>query len=560
MAPQAGDPAARGQGPPVGTARDAAADEAQALWTVRPVPQFRTRSPLARRIIAFNIFGIGALVVGVLYVTPLDEGLLAQRERALVVEARVISQGFAAFAPAAFGSAAAREQSVAAAVRLMGIFAASEPSRAQVYDQTGALLYDTGGPAAADGAGDGAAVGGQAATRPRPPQLDQSPGGPDTLIPGEVADDIVLTALSGLPDGRRLDDAEGRLIVAVALPIRRGEAVIGAVRVSTLPGEVDLILRTERDKLLQVFGVATIISVLLSLVLARTIARPLRRLAEAAEMGDGPKGRLMNPQRIRIPDLTGRPDEIGYLSGAMRRMTEALYDRIEAIQVFAADVAHEIKNPLTSLRSAVETLRVAGSDEARARLLSVIEKDVVRLDRLVTDISNASRLDAEMVREEMAAFPLTELLTNLVDFNGAKAREVGVTLVATLPDDPLTTLGLEGRLAQVFVNLIANAISFTPSGGRVEVAAERLGDGGTRITVSDTGPGIPDENLRDVFERFYSERPQRDFGNHSGLGLAISRQIVEAHGGRIWAENRRDADAGPDAPRQGARFCVELPQ
>jgi two-component system sensor histidine kinase ChvG len=241
-------------------------------------------------------------------------------------------------------------------------------------------------------------------------------------------------------------------------------------------------------------------------------------------------------------------------------MTGALYDRIDAIEMFAADVAHEIKNPLTSLRSAVETLRLAKDDAARERLLKVIEKDVHRLDRLVTDISNASRLDAELVREEMEAFDICELVANLVEFNQYKAADKNRAIRAILPEKPIKIHGLETRIAQVIVNLIANAISFTPENGEIEVAVRKSGADKVRVTVVDHGPGIPDENLGSVFERFYSERPDHEeFGNHSGLGLAISRQIVDAHGGRIWAENVRPAGAGPETPPEGARFVLELP-
>ena len=242
-------------------------------------------------------------------------------------------------------------------------------------------------------------------------------------------------------------------------------------------------------------------------------------------------------------------------------MTAALFDRIEANESFAADVAHEIKNPLTSLRSAVETLGYAKSEDDRNKLMAVIQKDVRRLDRLVTDISNASRLDRELVRDEMAEFDLHYLLKNLVEFNGHAAEDREGKLVHTLPDKPFLMKGLEGRLAQVFVNLISNAISFMPKDGVVTVNAVPIEGKKIRITVEDNGPGIPDENLKDVFSRFYSERPGQEFGNHSGLGLAISKQIIEAHGGEIWAENIRAQGAGAGAgfPRLGARFVVELP-
>ncbi|MEO0362514.1 MAG: HAMP domain-containing sensor histidine kinase, partial [Pseudomonadota bacterium] len=246
------------------------------------------------------------------------------------------------------------------------------------------------------------------------------------------------------------------------------------------------------------------------------------------------------------------------LSSALRRMTEALYDRIDAIESFAADVAHEIKNPLTSLRSAVETMRIARTPEMQAQLLKVIEKDVGRLDRLVTDISNASRLDAELTREEMESFDLSDLIAAIADMNVVEATARGARVVIAPMAGRLEVKGIQGRIGQVLQNLVGNALSFSDAGGIVTISAAPRG-GVVRVTVEDEGPGVPDENLRSIFERFYSERPDHEeFGNHSGLGLSISKQIVEAHGGAIWAENVRTPGDPTGRPR-GARFIFELP-
>jgi len=266
----------------------------------------------------------------------------------------------------------------------------------------------------------------------------------------------------------------------------------------------------------------------------------------------------MQPDRIRIPDLTARPDEIGRLSGALRGMVTALYDRIEANEQFAADVSHEIKNPLASLRSAVGTMHVAKREDQRERLLEVIEHDIQRLDRLVTDISAASRLDSELVREQEKPFDMLKMLRNLNEFLAKEAESKGVDYITDLPAHPIEIQGLEGRLAQVFVNLITNAISFCGEGDAIRVWARRR-ENRVLIVVEDTGPGIPDNALTKVFQRFYSERPADDFGNNSGLGLAISKQIVEAHGGVIWAENIRPTDADITSEPLGARFVVGLP-
>jgi two-component system sensor histidine kinase ChvG len=263
------------------------------------------------------------------------------------------------------------------------------------------------------------------------------------------------------------------------------------------------------------------ISIVLSLVLASTIANPLSDLADAAELGRDKNARKLSLTRVRIPDLTGRLDEIGRLSAALRGMVGALYDRIESNEQFAADVSHEIKNPLASLRSAVSTLQRANTDNQRSRLYEVITHDVQRLDRLVSDISNASRLDADLVKEEEEEFDLLRTLRNICGYHAGEARAKDVSFITDLPDAPILITGLEGRLAQVFVNLLSNALSFCDAGDAVRIWARKREDR-ILVVVEDTGPAIPDDALTKVFTRFYSERPQAQFGNHSGLGLAIS--------------------------------------
>jgi two-component system sensor histidine kinase ChvG len=272
--------------------------------------------------------------------------------------------------------------------------------------------------------------------------------------------------------------------------------------------------------------------------------------------------------RAEIPDFTDRTDEIGHLSGALRDMTNALYKRIDAIESFAADVAHELKNPLTSLRSATETLPLVKNEESKQRLLEIIQHDVKRLDRLISDISDASRLDAELAREDARPVDMDDLIRNTVPlFNDIHRGDMqGVTFeIAYAPGDhPYRVTGHDSRLSQVIVNLLDNAISFSPPGGKVTVAARRVGPE-IQIAVEDEGPGIPEENLERIFERFYTDRPQESFGQNSGLGLNISRQIVAAHGGRLYAENRflpaaarGMADSG-GRKSGGARFVIRLP-
>jgi len=355
----------------------------------------------------------------------------------------------------------------------------------------------------------------------------------------------VLEALIGNEERalRRLPD--GQLHLSVAVPVQRLRQVHGALLITSVGGDVEQALNQARTAILQAFGLALCVTVLLSMFLAQTIARPLRRLAQAAEQI---RGRVTRP--ARIPDLTRRNDEIGDLSAALGDMTRALQGRIDAIAGFAADVAHEIKNPLTSLRSALETFAATKDEGKRARLLAVMQLDIRRLDRLITDISNASRLDAELSREDQERVDIAELLRTLVEIYQTAGDGGGPRLKLDLPPQDLVVSGAPDRLGQVVRNLVDNAISFSPPGGSVRIGAGRRGPS-VQVIVEDEGPGIPADKLEAVFDRFYSERPEsEDFGGHSGLGLSIAKQIVEAHRGSIKAENRDP---------QGARFTVTLP-
>lgn len=353
-------------------------------------------------------------------------------------------------------------------------------------------------------------------------------------------------------------DANGQSWFGVITPIQQGNESVGVVAVTSAAGEIDALVRRENENMYQMFVIATLVSIGLSLALAATIANPLSDLAAAAELGRDKNARKVNPGRIRIPDLTARPDEIGRLSGALRGMISALYNRIDGNEQFAADVAHEIKNPLASLRSAVGTLRLIKREDHRTKLLDVIEHDVRRLDRLVSDISNASRLDSELVKEEEEPFNLLIMLGNLGQYLGEDAKSKGIDFITDLPPNPIEVHGLEARLAQVFVNLITNAISFCEDGDAIRLWARKR-ENRILIVVEDTGPGIPDQALSKIFKRFYSQRPEEHFGNNSGLGLAISKQIAEAHGGVIWAENIRPTEADITSEPLGARFVVGLP-
>jgi two-component system, OmpR family, sensor histidine kinase ChvG len=360
-------------------------------------------------------------------------------------------------------------------------------------------------------------------------------------------------ALRGRTEATAWEAKGNDIILSAATPVRYARQVMGAVMLTKDADDIEAAMIEVRVDVLTMFLVALSITILLSIYLAGVIGRPLRKLAIAAENIRQEKSR-----HIDIPDLSSRHDEIGELSLALRDMTQALWDRMDSIEHFAADVAHEIKNPLTSLRSAVETVARVSSSQDRDRLMEIILHDVQRLDRLISDISSASRLDAELSRDEMGRVDLRRLLEYIADTQQAPlargGENTGKSVRLDLPAHAdISVYGNESRLVQVFQNLIANALSFSPDRPLVvRAAAEKKR---VIIAVEDEGPGIPENKLETIFERFYSERPRHeDYGQHSGLGLSIAKQIVNAHGGEIFAENRHDA-AGHVT---GARFTVVL--
>ena len=524
------------------------------------------RSPLARKIITFNLLAILVLVAGVLFLNPFRDSLVFQREQGLVNEAQLIAAVFEARLPEDAPVSFAAGEGINVGDTLLDL---RLPAGVEVfvYDPDGVLVATTVGQ---DRLQAPSVVGLERDERTtvltdflnsawdalskvfRPPVGADDPGAEPqarALFPGALEGNTISD--TGL-------DRTGSTIFSVATPILQGDTAVGVIALTSAAGEIDNLVRAEREQVLHMFVIAILVSIGLSLVLASTIANPLSDLAAAAEIGREKNAGRVSPGRVRIPDLTARPDEIGRLSGALRGMVAALYDRIDANEQFAADVAHEIKNPLASLRSATGTLRVAKRDDQRDRLLDVIEHDVRRLDRLVSDISNASRLDSELVREDEEQFNLLKMIGNLGDHLGKEAKSKGIEFITDLPSDPIEIVGLESRLAQVFVNLLSNAISFCEAGDAIRVWARKR-DNRVLVVVEDTGPGIPEQALSKIFNRFYSERPAGQFGNNSGLGLAISKQIVEAHGGVIWAENIRPTDEDITSEPLGARFVVGLP-
>ncbi len=555
----------------------------------------RAASSLTRRIVVLNLGGLVALLVGFLYLNQFREGLIEARVQSLLTQGEIIAGAIAASATVetdaitidpdkllqlqAGESAGIAEDPLDFSINpekvapLLRRLVTPTKTRARIYDRDGLLtldsrsLYSRGDVLRLD--------------LPRVGEPDEAPllertwnllrnrlGRADMPIYDDFENangksyNEVARALNGTPASVVRVNTRGQTIVSVAVPVQRFRAVKGALLLSTQGGDIDTVIVSERYAIFRVFAISAAVMIVLSVLLAGTIAEPIRKLADAAQ-----RVRRGVKSREQIPDFASRHDEIGHLSGSLREMTKALYSRIEAIESFAADVAHELKNPLTSLRSAVETLPRAKSDDSRSRLLAVIQHDVRRLDRLISDISDASRLDAELARNDSGPVDLAQVLEAVVSVQNETRRE-NQPLIELITErrgqrpsgrDGFLVLGHDSRLGQVLVNLIDNARSFSPADKPVRVMLSRVADE-VLITVEDDGPGIEPHALERVFERFYTDRPNEGFGQNSGLGLSISRQIIEAHRGSIRAENRLgppDPDGEP--ARLGARFIVCLP-
>ncbi|HQT76541.1 MAG TPA: stimulus-sensing domain-containing protein [Rhodopila sp.] len=538
--------------------------------------RFRQRwvSPLLRRILLVNAVPLALLVVALLYLDQYQNGLLEAQVTALREQARVFA--------GALGESAVRTTDPdnpklvpeVAASLLRRLTEPTPDAQARLYAADGTMLADSRqreGP------------GGTITTEPLPPPPDHGPvlraigwlydevlallphqapmtmvdttptaGGPDWQP--NVKEELRLNSTGSSNDTapyiRRTKD--NRLLVTVAVPVERDKHTVGIISLTREAREVDQSLFTVRMSILALFGMALGITVLLSWYLSLTIARPILRLAEAAadmREGSGRSGSVP-------PALLMRRDEVGALASALADSSAALWERMDATERFAADVAHEIKNPLSSIRSAIETLLRIEDPSRRKQLLTIIAQDVVRLDRLISDVSDASRLDAELSRSSIKQVDIVPILRTLQELDEAtRDDENDPKLEVVAPAAGVRVWAVEDRLVQVLRNLIGNAQSFSPPRGRIVVRV-RPGGGMAELSVEDDGPGIPDANLEHIFDRFYSERPKGEsFGQHSGLGLSISRQIVEALHGQISAENRRDS-AGRVL---GARFIVRLP-
>ena len=567
----------------------------------------RLSSSLTRRIVVLNLGGLVALLVLFLYINQFRDGLIDARVQSLQTQGEIIAAAVAASAsvdnsaitidpekllqsatgqppPPADEDAASFEFSINPdrVGPVLRRLVSPTGTRARIYDSAGVRMVDTRAMAlpgarrpggAAPAAGEGSVLERAWTALKRHVARPETAPVEDVRNAGEGELPEVAEALKGQTRWIVRVNARGQTIVSMAVPILNASKVQGALLLSTQPGDIDKIIAADRWALFRVFLMAAVVMFALSLFLAGTIAGPIRRLAEAAE-----RVRRGVESREEIPDFTARADEIGHLSRALRDMTQALYSRMEATESFAADVAHELKNPLTSLRSAVETLPRVKAEESRGRLTAIIQHDIRRLDRLISDISDASRLDAELARNRTARLDVAALLRAVVTVASELERDDGVRFALSITPPPpgrdgpdYAVMGHDSRLGQVVNNLIDNARSFSAEGGTVRVALrparldEEEGEDGVEIVIDDDGPGIPAHAVERIFERFYTDRPSQGFGQNSGLGLSISRQIVEAHRGRIWATNRLapqsdDEREEGDEPRVlGARFVVWLP-
>jgi two-component system, OmpR family, sensor histidine kinase ChvG len=573
---------------------DDASELQDALTRATPQGSFFDRfapGSLTARIFIINILGMAMLAFGIIYFNQFRQSLIDTKAQSLRTQAQIMAAAIAGSATADTSSIVINPNSLQetadaladsdspegadfpinpdTAGPVLKRLIANTGNSVQIIDQDGNLLVDSRSLVGGDVIETGRAIANQ------PNMLTRSwnwiLGRIFTLdYPARVEYGLdknkdypeIAAALNGASVSQVRLDENHEIIVVVAVPVQRFRAVLGALVLSNPGGEIDSVLRAEHKVVALTFGLVTLMSLLLSALLANTIANPIRKLSAATRTI-----RRGISKRAEIPDFTKRKDEIGDLSGSLSNMTNALYRRIDAIEAFAADVSHELKNPLTSLRSAVETLEIVKKDEQRNRLIDIVKQDVRRMDRLITDISDASRLDAELARNETRPVDLSRLIAAIVtmtnELGDNKKPEILLTVqppsAAEDQAERYKIMGQDGRLSQVFRNLIDNAVSFSTPGSKINVRLRRAAKV-IEVRVEDNGPGIRPENLERVFERFYTDRPETSFGNNSGLGLAISRQIVEAHSGKIWAENRLGSK-NADGQRQvaGARFTVQLP-
>ncbi len=526
----------------------------------------RRYSPLTRRILLLNIVPVALLALGAVYLSDYEDELIDAELVSLQVQGEMVAAGISEVAVVG-GETTVNRLDAEAARQLLTRLVRPTGVRARLFGETGELLGDSALLSEA----------GRIHSMPLPP-LDAEPEAKPQRLSDEIGDWLArqlsrpdrypeyvergaasardfpeaASALRGFNATAVRVASDGKLMLSVAVPVQRYKQVLGALLLSRDNRAIAASLREVRYDMLTIAVAALGITVLLSLYLAGTITQPIVRLARAAD-----DVRLARDSRPEIPDIGRRGDEIGDLGDSLRAMTEALWQRLNAIESFAADVAHELKNPLTSLRSAIEVAVRPNLEQAqREKLMAIVMDDINRLNRLISDISDASRLDAELMRGEVRPVDLQALLSDMVR-HYATTQKAGVAVELRIAaNPPFMAHGHDGRYGQVFRNVLDNALSFSPPGSRILVELTREPRNGPFVvTIDDEGSGIPEENLESIFQRFYSERPVEHFGQHSGLGLSICRQIMETYGGSISASNRR----GADGRILGARFTVRVP-
>ncbi|MEQ1651953.1 MAG: stimulus-sensing domain-containing protein [Hyphomicrobium sp.] len=555
-------------------------------WQKQPLPRMLSAS-LRRRILFTNIVGLAGLLLAMLYISLHHGWLLDAKVSVVKTVSRITAEAIAYRAlneraiydttrpPDGVASKAKRDDAFAAlelpidpqqASLVLKKLVGPADLKARIYSQKGTLILDSDtlfSKSPADSPAQPAAV-----TEERPRLKNFWTRFHYWLINKELKvyreigtangflyPEVKQAAEQGVEKPILLLNGKGQQIVSMAEPIKRGNRLLGVLLVSTQPGDIDDVLWEERWLILQIAGIALLVAIASSLLLARTVAGPMKRLSEAANHVS-----RNIAARQELPDFTERRDEVGQMGRAFAAMTAALYRRIEGSEKFAADVAHELKNPLAAARSTAEALTFAKTDADRNEMVEQIQGELKRLNRLINDVADASRLDAELARQEMQALDIRIVLDNVTgifrDMLADDGRKIKLVIEPVAVDNLYTIVGNDGRLGQVFTNLVDNALSFAPAGSTITVRARPL-NGQVEIAVEDEGPGIPPDKLQAIFERFYSDRPATDSsrGKNSGLGLSISREIIASHRGTIFAENR----IAPGTDKIiGARFVVRL--
>ncbi len=528
----------------------------------------RLISPLTSRILAVNLFALIFLGGGVLYVDQLQDTLLESRIDELVKDAKIMA---GALGEAATGGADTTELMLDPAKNILSRLVSVTNIRTRYFSINNELLIDSRD----------LAISQVVVVDTMPKKLDlkdfwqiiNSEVGAlldkiqkrdDLEIYREVEDETaadypeILSALEGDVSSKVRKLSKDSDIITVAVPVQRFRRVLGALMLSADTRDIYTTVQDVRLTIIKFFFVSLFITLLMSIFLAKTIVRPVLRLAHSAD-------NISLGGKSYIPDLSSRNDEIGDLSRSLKEMTKTLATQMDGVASFAADVSHELKNPITSLRSAIETLEYAKTEENRKKLRDIISDDVRRLDRLISDISDVSRLDAQMSHASMKKVNMTALLETLIDIYLTTQQKTLPHLHLDIKKRrfktrdgkpaPYFVMGLDGQLGQVIRNLLDNAISFSNQNSHIWVKLQRLNNM-IEIVVEDEGVGIPQDKLDNIFDRFYSERPKGEaFGKHSGLGLSICKQVIDAHGGEIYAENRYDKSKNII----GAHYVVLIP-